>query len=71
MQKQAGIFWINLSMKAIFSLGWLVSLPYIISSIIKHPGLEIITFMFLWSILGVIVTINVVINITKLEKDKT
>jgi len=71
MQKQSGIFWINLSLRVIFSLGWLVSLPYIINSTIKYTGFETIAFLLLWSILGIVVTINVIINIKKLAKDKS
>lgn len=70
MQKSTEISWIDLLVRIIFILGWLISLPYIISDIIKHPVLEIIAFMVLWSVLGIVVAINVFSNIRKLLKNK-
>ncbi len=70
MQKSTEISWIDLLVRIIFILGWLISLPYIIGDIIKHPVLEIIAFMVLWSVLGIVVTINVFSNIRKLLKNK-
>ncbi|HAO47411.1 MAG TPA: hypothetical protein DCQ97_10830 [Chitinophagaceae bacterium] len=70
MQKSTEISWIDLLVRIIFVLGWLISLPYIIGDIIKHPVLEIIAFMVLWSVLGIVVTINVFSNIRKLLKNK-
>lgn len=70
MQKSTEISWIDLLVRIIFVLGWLISLPYIIGDIIKHPVLEIIAFMVLWSVLGIVVAINVFSNIRKLLKNK-